>query len=103
MRAGLRAVRPRLNLDNLPLTEDQIPDIMKLKKLNPLFFEDTYLTDESISKITFQVINIGHYHKNESRLLGDIKRFDPHMLALAWCFSINGDVSMVLRNEGVFA
>ena len=25
------------------------------------------------------------------------------VLALAWCFSINGDVSMVLRREGVFA
>ena len=63
LRAGLKPVRLKLNLDNLPLAADQIPDVMKMRKLNPLFFEDTYLTDESISKITFQVINIGHYYQ----------------------------------------
>ena len=37
LRAGLKPVRLKLNLDNLPLAADQIPDVMKMRKLNPLF------------------------------------------------------------------
>ena len=28
---------------------------------------------------------------------------DPDVIMLSWCYSINGDVSMVLRSEGVFS
>ena len=103
MRAGVRPVKPRLDIQKLPLMKESIPDITKIKKLNPLFFQNSYLCDDNISKITFQVTSIAYYHKNEEKLIKDIKRFNPKVLALAWCFSINGDVSLALRQEGVFA
>ena len=28
---------------------------------------------------------------------------DPDVILLSWCYSLNGDVSMVLRSEGVFS
>ena len=102
-RAGLRPLKPKLDIQKLPLPEENIPDITEKKKLNPTFFKNSYLSDNDICNITFQVVNIAYYHKNESRLVQDIKRFDPKVLALAWCFSINGDVSMALRHEGIFA
>ena len=102
-RAGLRPLKPKLDIHKLPLADENIPDITKMKKLNPLFFKNSYLSDNEICNITFQVINIAYYYKNESRLVQDIKKFDPKVLALAWCFSINGDVSMALRQEGIFA
>ena len=103
MRAGLRPTKPKVDLKKLPYSEDCIPDIMQMKKLNPQFFKNSYLSDPEISRITFQVVNIAYYHKLGTRLVEDIKRFDPKVLALAWCFSINGDVSMALRQEGIFA
>ena len=102
-RAGLRPLKQKLDIQKLPLPEENISDITNIKKLNPLFFKNSYLSDNDICNITFQVVNIAYYHKNESRLVQDIKRFDPKVLALAWCFSINGDVSMALRQEGIFA
>ena len=102
-RAGISPLKPRLDIQKLPLADKNIPDITKMKKLNPLFFKNSYLSDNDICKITFQVVNIAYYHKNESRLVQDIKRFDPKILAVAWCFSINGDVSRALRQEGIFA
>ena len=103
MRAGLKPVKPKVDVKNLPIPEDSIPDIMQTKKLNPKFFKNSYLSDPGISEITFQVVNIAYYHKHSARLVSDIKRYDPKVLALAWCFSINGDVSMALRQEGIFA
>ena len=28
---------------------------------------------------------------------------DPDVIMLGWCYSLNGDVSMLLRSEGVFS
>ena len=28
---------------------------------------------------------------------------DPDVILLSWCYSLNGDVSIVLRSEGVFS
>ena len=28
---------------------------------------------------------------------------EPDVILLSWCYSLNGDVSMVLRSEGVFS
>ena len=103
MRAGLGPAKPKVDIKKLPYSEDSIPDIMQMKKLNPKFFKNSFLSDLEISHITFQVVNIAFYHQNSERLIEDIKRFDPKVLALAWCFSINGDVSMALRQEGIFA
>ena len=74
-RVGLRSIKPRLDIKELPLNKDTIPDIMqKLKNLNPMFFPNSYLSDDSISKMTFQVTNIAYYHKNEDKLVDDILR-----------------------------
>ena len=64
-----------------------------MKKLKPNFFTDTYLSDALISKITFHVVNIAYYHTHEEKLLKDIKSFDPTVLAINWCFSVNSDVA----------
>ena len=47
----------------------------KLGYLNLRFFPNSYLADDSISKMTFQVTNIAYYHKNEDKLVTDILRF----------------------------
>ena len=76
-RVGLKPItKPRLDIKKLPVNKDTIPDIMKkLNKLNPMFFPNSYLSDDSISKMTFQVTNIAYYHKNEDKLVEDILRW----------------------------
>ena len=32
-----------------------------------------------------------------------IYQCDPDVILLGWCYSLNGDVSMLLRREGVFS
>jgi len=49
------------------------------------------------------VINILHYHGNEEKLVADIKKLNPKVLAITWCYSLNGDMAMALRREGIFA
>ena len=75
-RVGLKPItKPKLDIKKLPLNKDTIPDIMqKLKNLNPMFFPNSYLSDDSISKMNFQVTNIAYYHKNEDKLVEDILR-----------------------------
>ena len=88
----------------LPITKNIIPDIMeKLEMLNPVFHQNSYLSDDAISKITFQVINIANYHNHEEKLIEDIQMFAPKVLALSWCYSMKSDVSLVLRHEGILA
>ena len=74
-RVGLRSIKPRLDIKKLPADKDTIPDIMqKLENLNLSIFPNSYLSDDSISKMTFQVTNIAYYHKNEDKLVEDILR-----------------------------
>ena len=74
-RVGLKPIEPRLDIKQLPLNKDTIPDIMKkLNKLNPMFFPNSYLSDDAISTIRYQVTNIAYYHKNEEKLIDDILR-----------------------------
>ena len=75
-RVGFRSIKPRLDIKELPVNKDTIPDIMKkLGNLPLMFFPNSYLADDSISKMTFQVTNIAYYHKNEDKLVTDILRF----------------------------
>ena len=53
--------------------------------------------------MSIQVINIAYYYGRQDKFLQDIKRFNPDVIMLAWCFSFNGDVEMLLRREGVFS
>ena len=77
MRAGLKPLKPRVDIGKLPLPEESIPDIMKMKRLNPRFFSNSFLSDDCICNMTFQVVNIAYYHKRGERLVRDIKKFDP--------------------------
>ena len=45
--------------------------------------------------------NIGHEYAD--KLVADIKKLNPKVLAIAWCYSLNGDMAMTLRQEGIFA
>ena len=77
MRAGLRPVKPRVKIEALPMPEEDIPDIMQIKRLNTAFFKNSYLSDHEICNITFQVVNVASYHGHGGRLVKDIKKFNP--------------------------
>ena len=69
---GLKPIDPKL-----PVIKDTIPDIMKsLETLKPssYIFQNSFLCDDDISKMTFQVTNIACYHNNEEKLVDDILR-----------------------------
>ena len=66
-RVGLKPIKQKQDTQN-------IPDITKMEKLNLKYFPNCFLCDEEISKMTFQVINIAYYHKNEDKLVDDILR-----------------------------
>ena len=90
--------------EDLPCPEESIPDIMQVERLDPEVFTDTFVAEEDFSDITFQVVNIAFYHNHGARLVDDIKRFDPKVLALAWCDGhIYGDVARALRKDKKFA
>jgi hypothetical protein len=100
---GVKPDKSRPKIAKLPIPENEIPDITEpMKKLNPKIFQKTFLSDEMLSKITFKVIDIAHYYQHKEKLVADIKKLNPKVLAIAWCFSLNGDMAMALRREGVF-
>merc|ERR1719206_353243 len=101
---GVKPDTFRPPFSSLPIPEDDIPDITTpMRKMNLEIFQDTFLSDELLCRITFKVINILHYHGNEEKLVADIKKLNPKVLAITWCFSLNGDMAMALRREGIFA
>ena len=101
--AGLTA-QPMLDIQNLPIPEKSIPDITKMTKLSTFIrSQSLFLTEKTICNITFQVVNIAYYHNHPTKLVEDIEKFDPKVLALAWCYSFNGDVCMALRRKAVFS
>ena len=104
MSVGVKPDKPRPIIANLPIPEDQIPDITEpMKTMNLKRFRNSYLNDDKLCHMTFKVIHVGHYHKHEEKLVADIKKLNPKVLAITWCFSLNGDMAMALRKEGVFA
>ena len=58
-----------MDVGKLPITEESIPDITRMKRLNPQFFKNSYLSDPDICNITFQVVNIACYHKHGARVV----------------------------------
>ena len=102
-RVGLKPVKQRMDFQKHSVTNHSIPDITKMEKLNLNIFQNCFLCDEKISKVTFQVTNIAYYHKKEEKLIYDIQKFDPKVLALAWCYSMKSDVSTALRKKGILA
>ena len=75
-----------------------------------------------LSKYNYQVVDIAPYHGHEKKLIDDINevkivksffneifsfkifpQFNPAIIILAYCFSANSDVSMLLRRCGLFS
>ena len=77
------------------------PDINEIRRIKRV--GKSFLGDREICDMTFQVVNIAFYHNQPEKLVEDIECFGPSVIIIAWCFSINGDVAMALRKEGVFA
>lgn len=94
------SLRPAIS--RMPYLPERIPDILKIRKLSPLPAGCFYL-DPSLSEMTLQVTNIAYYYGREAKFLEDIKKFKPDVMMLAWCYSLNSDVSLLLRREGVFS
>ena len=90
------------SLKRIPYEPDRIPDIEKITKWVPVP-DGCYYLDPSVCHMSIQVINIAYYYGRQDKFLQDIKRFNPAVIMLAWCFSLNGDVEMLLRREGVFS
>ena len=55
----------------------------------------------------FQVVDIGPYHHKDkgkgTRLVEDLRNFQPDVLMLGWCWSRSSDVTLWLRMEGHFS
>ena len=101
---GVKPEKSRPHINKLPIPKNKIPEITKpMKKMNLNIFTDNYLSDKKLCNINFTVIDIAHYHQHEEILVADIKRLNPKVMAIAWCYSLNGDLAMALRREGVFA
>ena len=81
-----------------------------------------HMTDFLLSKYNYQVVDIAPYHGHEKKLIDDINevkivksffneifsfkifpQFNPAIIILAYCFSANSDVSMLLRRCGLFS
>ena len=92
----------RPSISRMPYNSERIPDILKIRKLDPLPAGCFYL-EPGVSEMTVQVTNIAYYYGREDKFLQDIKKFNPDVIMLAWCFSLNSDVSLLLRREGVFS
>ena len=90
------------SFDLLPYEPDKIPDMKEITKWDPAPAGCYYL-DPTVCHMTIQVTNIAYYYGRQDKFLQDIKSFSPDVIMLAWCFSLNGDVSMLLRREGVFS
>ena len=92
-------------------------DIPNFNKKEP---SSSQLSDE-LSELEYKVANIANYFQNEEKLvehLNEVNLYlqlneiqfnmiiiqcDPDVILHSWCYSLNGDVSMLLRSEGVFS
>ena len=79
------------------------------------------MTQVFLPKYNHQVADIGPYHGYEKKLVDDINevkietsfkrnillqlfsQFKPDIIMLAFCYSLNSDVSMLLRRCGLFS
>ena len=81
----------------------QVPMITKsAKKLDPLP-RGCFYQDEFLKTMDIRVANMAYYHGHSQKLLDDITELNPAVVILAFCYSINSDVSMLLRSNGTFS
>ena len=101
----------------------RLPDITKpAEKISPPP-PDCLYNDELMKKMDIRVPNLTYYYKNKEKLIRDIKKvvellklksnrkydleifpqFKPDIIVVGFCFSLNGDVSWLLRRCGLSA
>ena len=62
-----------------------------------------FYQDEVLKKMDIRVANMAYYHGHSQKLLDGITELNPAVVILAFCYSINSDVSMLLRSNGTFS
>lgn len=72
------------------------------EKLDPLP-EGSFYQDDVLKTMDIRVANMAYYHGHSQKLLDDITELNPAVVILAFCYSINSDVSMLLRSNGTFS
>ena len=71
------------------------------EKLDPLP-PGCFYQDDVLKTMDIRVANMAYYHGHSQKLLDDITELNPAVVILAFCYSINSDLSMLLRSRGVF-
>ena len=72
------------------------------EKLDPLP-PGCFYRDDVLKTMDIRVANMAYYHGHSQKLLDDITELNPAVVILAFCYSINSDVSMLLRSNGTFS
>ena len=97
----------------------RLPDITKpAEKMNPPP-PGSLALDDLMKKMDIRVAHMTYYYKNKNKLIRDIKevgldyiknsilkhfhQFNPAIIVVGFCFSLNGDVSWLLRRCGLSA
>ena len=76
------------------------------KNLKPEFFQEDlkkaaeFRKYPNMYKITFTVLDMKNYiNQQKDVLLNDIRALQPTQIFLAWCFSYEGDVHQIIKQE----
>ena len=81
----------------------KVPLITKpAEKLDPLP-EGCFYQDDVLKMLDFRLANMAYYHGHSQKLLDDITELNPDVVILAFCYSINSDLSLLLRSNGTFS
>ena len=81
----------------------RVPMINKpAEKLDPLP-PGCFYQDDVLKTMDIRVANMAYYHGHSQKLLDDITELNPAVVILAFCYSINSDLSMLLRSNGTFS
>ena len=64
---------------------------------------DSLYNDELMKNMDIRVANMALYYRNEKKLIQDIQKFGPDIIMVAFCYSLNGDVDLMLRRCGLSA
>ena len=98
---------------------ERIPVITKPAEVMESPPPGSFYADEELKKMDIRVANMAYYFGHEQKLLDDIaevlhfnkmqkipfynfSQFNPALMILAFCFSMNSDLSFFLRSQGVF-
>jgi len=86
---SVKLIKRKSDLYKLPIQVEEILNIMKQReKGNGRMFKNT---NDKISKMTFQVLNIRHYHTHKEKLIDDIKNFAPKVVTIPCCYSLKSE------------